>query len=87
MRNLFRDQSLIEALPIFCSKIDCKEQNGYSIKPDLGATPGGGVTGGWGAPVRPSACTPDMSRYTPTSDQAARHGAHVLFTPEQYIPV
>lgn len=54
------------------SKIDCKEQNGYSIKPDLGATPGGGVTGGWGAPVRPSACTPDMARYTPTSDQAAR---------------
>ena len=56
-----------------CSKIDCKEQNGgYSIKPDLGATTPG--SGGWGAPVRPSACTPDMaSRYTP--DQAARDRA------------
>jgi hypothetical protein len=55
---------------VFCSKIDCKEQNGYSIKPDLGA-----ATPGWGAPVRPSACTPDMSRYTPSSDQAARDRA------------
>ncbi|XP_023341232.1 homeotic protein ultrabithorax isoform X2 [Eurytemora carolleeae] len=53
------------------SKIDCKEQNGYSIKTDIGA----GVGGGWGssAPVRPSVCTPDMARYTP--DQAARDRA------------
>ena len=55
----------------FFSKIDCKEQNGYSIKTDIGA----GVGGGWGssAPVRPSVCTPDMARYTP--DQAARDRA------------
>jgi len=60
------------------SKIDCKEQNGYSIKPDLSAaTAGGGAVGGWGtgAPVRPSVCTPDMTRYTPSSDQAARDRA------------
>jgi len=54
------------------SKLDCKEQNGYaSIKPDLG-TPGWGA----GAPVRPSVCTPDMTRYTPSSaDQVARDRA------------
>ena len=56
----------------FFSKLDCKEQNGYaSIKPDLG-TPGWGA----GAPVRPSVCTPDMTRYTPSSaDQVARDRA------------
>ena len=50
----------------FYIKIDCKEQNGYSIKPDLSAaTAGGGAVGGWGtgAPVRPSVCTPDMTRH------------------------
>ena len=63
------------------SKLDCKEQNGYTttnIKPDIGAV-GSGV-GGWGgpgsAPVRPSVCTPDMTRYTPSSvDQVARDRA------------
>jgi len=57
----------------YSSKLDCKEQNGYatSIKPDLG-TPGWGA----GAPVRPSVCTPDMTRYTPSSaDQVARDRA------------
>lgn len=71
------------------SKIDCKEQNGYatSIKPDIGATPvgpvsSGGLGSGWGAggaPVRPSVCTPDMTRgvYTPgaVQDQVARDRA------------
>ena len=60
----------------YSSKLDCKEQNGYTnIKPDIGAT---GSVGGWGAsaPVRPSVCTPDMTRYTPSSvDQVARDRA------------
>jgi len=58
------------------SKLDCKEQNGYaSIKPDLG-TPGSVAGWGAGAPVRPSVCTPDMTRYTPSSaDQVARDRA------------
>ena len=61
------------------SKLDCKEQNGYTtnIKPDIGAV---GSVGGWGgpgsAPVRPAVCTPDMTRYTPSSvDQVARDRA------------
>ena len=60
------------------SKLDCKEQNGYTnIKPDIGAV---GSVGGWGgpgsAPVRPSVCTPDMTRYTPSSvDLVARDRA------------
>merc|ERR1719410_3016778 len=62
----------------YSSKLDCKEQNGYTnIKPDIGAV---GSVGGWGgpgsAPVRPSVCTPDMTRYTPSSvDQVARDRA------------
>ena len=57
------------------SKLDCKEQNGYgaTIKPDIGAGAGPGAgSAGWGgaAPVRPAVCTPDMTRYTPsTADQ------------------
>ena len=71
-----------EVLIIDCnysSKLDCKEQNGYTtnIKPDIGAV---GSVGGWGgpgaAPVRPAVCTPDMTRYTPSSvDQVARDRA------------
>ena len=64
------------------SKIDCKETNGYTtanIKPDLGATtPSTPSMTGWGAggPVRPAVCTPDMTRYTPsTADQVARDRA------------
>jgi hypothetical protein len=60
------------------SKIDCKETNGYAnIKPDLGAATPGSVPGwGTGAPVRPAVCTPDMTRYTPsTADQVARDRA------------
>jgi len=61
----------------YSSKLDCKEQNGYTnIKPDIGA--GGPAVPGWGgaAPVRPSVCTPDMTRYTPSSvDQVARDRA------------
>jgi len=63
------------------SKIDCKETNGYTanIKPDLGATtPSTPSMAGWGAggPVRPAVCTPDMTRYTPsTADQVARDRA------------
>jgi len=63
----------------YSSKLDCKEQNGYTtnIKPDIGAV---GSVGGWGgpgsAPVRPAVCTPDMTRYTPSSvDQVARDRA------------
>ena len=61
----------------YSSKLDCKEQNGYTnIKPDIGA--GAPGVPGWGgsAPVRPSVCTPDMTRYTPSSvDQVARDRA------------
>ena len=59
--------------PSSYSKIECKEQNGYPIKPDIGAT-GGGVpgwgSGGVGGALRPSVCTPDMTRYTPSSVDA-----------------
>lgn len=67
---------------------DCKDQNGYSsssssLSKELNAggsgsgsgwTSGNGVSSSGGAPVRPSACTPDpMSRYTPSAaDMAAR---------------
>ena len=68
--------------PSVPSKIDCKETNGYTaanIKPDLGATtPSTPSMTGWGAgaPVRPAVCTPDMTRYTPsTADQVARDRA------------
>jgi len=60
------------------SKIECKEPNGYpAIKPDLGAPAPSSMAGwGGGAPVRPAVCTPDMTRYTPsTADQVARDRA------------
>ena len=69
------------SMTLFPSKIDCKETNGYTanIKPDLGATtPSTPSMAGWGAgaPVRPAVCTPDMTRYTPsTADQVARDRA------------
>jgi len=71
--------SLSDTAAYSMSKIDCKEQNGYaSVKPDLGAGVPGGVAGwaGAGAPIRPSVCTPEMTRYTQsTADAVARDRA------------
>lgn len=54
---------------------DCnsKDQNGYgSLSKELNAAAAAGWNGS-STPVRPSVCTPDMTRYTPTAvDVAAR---------------
>ena len=61
---------------------DCKDSNGYSsLSKDLNAAAAAGWNSGSAAalaaaasaagPVRPSACTPDMSRYTPSAVDAA----------------
>jgi Antp family protein len=61
---------------------DCKDTNGYSsLSKDLNAAAAAGWNSGSAAaiaaaasaagPVRPSACTPDMSRYTPSAVDAA----------------
>ena len=84
MQNQYCQESLIESMIYFSSKIECKDQNGYStnIKPDIGAAPVSGMTGsGWGSGStgvpRPGVSTPEtMTRYTPSSvDQVARDRA------------
>jgi Antp family protein len=63
------------------TSVDCKDQtNGYSsLSKELNAwgsgAPGGGASSNGSAPVRPSVCTPDMSRYTPSAVDAAAASA------------